>query len=181
MATRVPSRPDERCIDDYRPIKVICIGAGMSGIAVGSLFPQNIPNLELTIYEKNHDVGGTWLENHYPGLRPGKYHSGKDCAYCQTNQRSDLTPHVYQYTFASNPNWSKFYPPGAEFEEYLKAVAAKHGVYKNTKFGHKLVSARWFEDDGQWEVSVQKSDDSTVRLQSSSHLICPFFSKLYVR
>lgn len=67
---RVPN-PLERAIDDYRPIKAICIGAGMSGIAVGCLFPQNIPNLELTIYEKNPEVGGTWYENHYPGLRPG--------------------------------------------------------------------------------------------------------------
>jgi cation diffusion facilitator CzcD-associated flavoprotein CzcO len=72
MAPRVPINPDERPIDDYRPIKVICLGAGMSGIAVGCLFPQHIPNLELTIYEKNADVGGTWFENHYPGLRPGE-------------------------------------------------------------------------------------------------------------
>lgn len=68
---RVASNPDDRCIDDARPIKVICIGAGMSGIAVGALFPQFIPNLELVIYEKNTEVGGTWFENHYPGLRPG--------------------------------------------------------------------------------------------------------------
>ena len=55
-------------------MKVICIGAGMCGIAVGSLFPQHIPNLELTIYEKNTEVGGTWFENHYPGLRPGEHY-----------------------------------------------------------------------------------------------------------
>jgi hypothetical protein len=76
MAPRVPTNVDDRCIDDYRPIKVICIGAGMTGIAVGCLMPQHIPNLELTIYEKNPDVGGTWFENHYPGLRPGKCQSG---------------------------------------------------------------------------------------------------------
>jgi hypothetical protein len=73
MAPRVPPNPDERCIDDYRQIKVICIGAGMTGIAVGCLMPQHISNLELTIYEKNPDAGGTWFENHYPGLHPGEY------------------------------------------------------------------------------------------------------------
>jgi cation diffusion facilitator CzcD-associated flavoprotein CzcO len=50
-------------IDDPRPIKVICIGAGISGIITGIRLPHHIKNLELVIYEKNHDVGGTWLEN----------------------------------------------------------------------------------------------------------------------
>src|ERR1700743_1671102 len=93
---RVPLAPDQRCIDDYRPIKVICIGAGVCGIAVGCLFPQHIPNLELTIYEKNADVGGTWLENHYPGLRPGKQAPDNPSWKRTANSRSDLTPHVYQ-------------------------------------------------------------------------------------
>jgi len=52
-------------IDDPRPIKVICIGAGISGIITGVRFPQNIKNLDLVIYEKNTDVGGTWLENKF--------------------------------------------------------------------------------------------------------------------
>jgi hypothetical protein len=53
----------EHCIDDYRPIKVICIGAGISGILTAIRFPQKVPNLTLQIYEKNPDVGGTWYEN----------------------------------------------------------------------------------------------------------------------
>lgn len=54
---------DQRPVDYYRPIKVICIGAGVSGILTGIRFPQHIKNLELTIYEKNKGVGGTWFEN----------------------------------------------------------------------------------------------------------------------
>lgn len=50
-------------IDHDRPIKVICIGAGFSGILTAIRFPQRIPNLELVIYEKNDDIGGTWYEN----------------------------------------------------------------------------------------------------------------------
>jgi hypothetical protein len=55
----------EHCVDDYRPIKIIVIGAGLSGILAGIRFTQRIPNLELTIYEKNEDVGGTWWENRW--------------------------------------------------------------------------------------------------------------------
>lgn len=50
-------------VDHARPIKVVCIGAGYSGILAGIRFPQKIKNLHLTIYEKNDDVGGTWFEN----------------------------------------------------------------------------------------------------------------------
>lgn len=54
-----------KAIDVLRPIKVIVIGAGMSGMTAGILFPRSIENLELVIYEKNADIGGTWFENRY--------------------------------------------------------------------------------------------------------------------
>jgi cation diffusion facilitator CzcD-associated flavoprotein CzcO len=50
-------------IDAGRPLKVICLGAGYSGILTAIRLPQRIPNLELVIYEKNDDIGGTWYEN----------------------------------------------------------------------------------------------------------------------
>lgn len=51
------------------PIRIIVIGAGISGIAAVKLFKEKFANqpAELVIYEKNADVGGTWLENRYPG------------------------------------------------------------------------------------------------------------------
>lgn len=54
---------DAQAIDDCRPIKVICIGAGISGILTAIRFPQHIKNLSLTVYEKNEGPGGTWFEN----------------------------------------------------------------------------------------------------------------------
>ena len=61
----------ERAIDEPRPLKVIYIGAGISGILAAIQFPKYVPNLELAIYEKNADVGGTWFENRYPGCACG--------------------------------------------------------------------------------------------------------------
>lgn len=52
-------------VDHARPIKVVCIGAGYSGILAAIRLPQKIKNLDLTIYEKNEDIGGTWFENRY--------------------------------------------------------------------------------------------------------------------
>jgi cation diffusion facilitator CzcD-associated flavoprotein CzcO len=53
----------EKAIDDDRNVRVICVGAGFSGVCTAIRFPQRIPNLSLTIYEKNADLGGTWFEN----------------------------------------------------------------------------------------------------------------------
>ena len=50
-------------VDEARPMRVICIGAGISGILTGIRLPQQIENLELVIYDKNNEVGGTWYEN----------------------------------------------------------------------------------------------------------------------
>jgi hypothetical protein len=54
-------------IENQRPQKVIVIGAGYSGIYHGIRIPERLRNVELTIYDKNAGVGGTWFENRYPG------------------------------------------------------------------------------------------------------------------
>ena len=65
-ANGVPTPPStpykllERSIDYARPMKVIVIGAGFSGIMAGVRLPQRVKNLTLTIYEKEAEVGGTW-------------------------------------------------------------------------------------------------------------------------
>ena len=54
-----------------RPMKVVVIGAGISGILAAIRFTQRIPNLDLVVYDKNPEVGGTWYENRYPGVACG--------------------------------------------------------------------------------------------------------------
>ena len=55
-------------IDGGRPLKVINIGAGYTGLMCYIRIPRKFKNIEFKCYEKNHDVGGTWLENTYPGV-----------------------------------------------------------------------------------------------------------------
>jgi hypothetical protein len=54
-------------VENFRRMRVVVIGAGFSGIYLGVRIPQRLRNVELAIYEKNDDVGGTWYENRYPG------------------------------------------------------------------------------------------------------------------
>lgn len=57
----------EAPVDNFRPLKVIVIGAGYSGVYCGIRIPERLRNVELVVYDKNAGVGGTWWENRYPG------------------------------------------------------------------------------------------------------------------
>lgn len=52
-----------------RAVRIICIGAGVSGINLAYQVQQRMQKTELVIYEKNPSVGGTWYENRYPGCK----------------------------------------------------------------------------------------------------------------
>ncbi|KAI0337346.1 FAD/NAD-binding domain-containing protein [Trametopsis cervina] len=124
-------------IDYARPMRVVLIGGGMSGIASAYYLRKHIPNIDITIYEKNHDFGGTWLENRYPGVA------------------CDVPAHAYVFTFAPNPDWSEFYATGHEIGEYVKNVANKLKLREITKFNHRLTHAEWNADEGRWRLKVQ--------------------------
>lgn len=55
----------EQPIGSRRPIRVACLGAGYSGLMMSIVFSQKMQgkNAELVVYERNSDIGGTWLEN----------------------------------------------------------------------------------------------------------------------
>lgn len=46
-----------------RALRVIHIGAGISGICMAKFLPETLHNVTLVCYDRNNDVGGTWLEN----------------------------------------------------------------------------------------------------------------------
>lgn len=50
-----------------RKLRIISIGTGLSGIMNAYHIQKMCENVELVLYEKNSDLGGTWLENRYPG------------------------------------------------------------------------------------------------------------------
>ena len=60
----------EQPIFTRRKLRIVCIGAGLSGITLAHKIKHEFKasdDVDFTIYERNHDVGGTWLENTYPG------------------------------------------------------------------------------------------------------------------
>ncbi|KAK3367748.1 flavin-binding monooxygenase [Podospora didyma] len=119
-----------------RPIRVIVVGAGISGIAF-AYKAQFLENVEFVIYEKNADVGGTWLESRYPGC---------SC---------DIPAHSYSYPWVGNPNWSKVYVGAEEIWDFYRGEAKKYGVYEHAKFNHRVVGAEWNDAHGRWTVTVE--------------------------
>ncbi|KAH7141875.1 cyclohexanone monooxygenase [Dactylonectria macrodidyma] len=117
-----------------RRIRVVMVGAGASGLNLARHMDLHMENFDLTIYEKNADVGGTWFENRYPG-----------CA-------CDIPSHNYQFTWEPNPEWSHYYSTWDEILEYFRGIAHKYELYKRIKLSHKLESAKWDEKAGVWNV-----------------------------
>ncbi|KAF4121709.1 putative flavoprotein CzcO associated with the cation diffusion facilitator CzcD [Geosmithia morbida] len=127
----------EKPFGTARPIRIIAIGAGASGISIARNIKEHMKNVTLRIYEKNSAVGGTWLENQYPGCR------------------CDIPSHNYQYSWEPNHRWSKYYSPQPEILEYFQTTARKHGLDSHVSFDHRVSEARWDESGGIWRFKVE--------------------------
>lgn len=64
-----------------RKLRIICVGAGASGINLAKFAQDHLKDIELVIYEKNPDVSGTWFENKYPYVSLWLLSSNRRIAY----------------------------------------------------------------------------------------------------
>nr|WP_255397673.1 NAD(P)/FAD-dependent oxidoreductase [Mycobacterium sp. 852002-51163_SCH5372311] len=120
---------------------VAVVGAGMSGLCVAiALLRSGIT--DVTVYEKAGEVGGTWRDNTYPGLT------------------CDVPSRVYQYTFATNPNWSRMFSPGGEIQAYFRGIADQFALRDRIRFGTEIVSARF--DGRRWVLRTDAGDGLEV-------------------
>ncbi|MFN7950743.1 MAG: NAD(P)/FAD-dependent oxidoreductase [bacterium] len=118
--------------------RVAVIGAGMSGLLAGiKLADAGIP--DFTIFEKAHDVGGTWRENRYPGLT------------------CDVPSLLYSYSFALGTEWTRRYPAGPEIQAYFRGIAEKHDLLPRIRFRSEVVEA--VRTRGVWRLTL--GDGST--------------------
>ncbi|KAI0272691.1 hypothetical protein BC834DRAFT_949171 [Gloeopeniophorella convolvens] len=135
-------------------MRVIIIGAGFSGVIAGARYAKEVPNVDLTIYEKEDAVGGVWYSNQYPGVA------------------CDIPSHSYQIPFENNTDWSAFYAPGAEIRAYIQRVAAKHDLARFLKLQHELQSARWDASAAQWRLRVARGADEVLDDAADVLVLC---------
>jgi 4-hydroxyacetophenone monooxygenase len=118
--------------------RVLIVGAGFSGLGMAiKLQEAGIP---YTIIEKNTDVGGTWLENRYPG-----------CGV-------DTPCHFYSYSFAPNPEWSSFFAKRDEILQYIFDCVEKYDIRKSIRFGEEVVAANYDDTSSLWRVRTRAMD-----------------------
>ena len=122
--------------------EVLIVGAGFAGLGTAIRLAQQ-RRRDFTVIERADEVGGTWRDNTYPGL------------IC------DVPSHLYSFSFAPNPEWSRTYPGQAEILRYLRACADRYGVRRHIRFGTELTSARWDGAASRWRVETTTGSFST--------------------
>lgn len=117
---------------------VAIIGAGLAGIITALAAAE--AGVAYEIFDRNDEVGGTWLTTTYPGI-------GVD------------TPSAY-YSLSRevNPDWSSYYPQGAEYQAYLVELADKHRLREHARLSTGVEALWWDEDRRQWQIHSVDGD-----------------------
>ncbi|KAF8859966.1 FAD/NAD(P)-binding domain-containing protein [Acephala macrosclerotiorum] len=119
-----------------------------------------VPGIELKIYEKTSDIGGTWNTNIYPGVK------------------CDIPADVYQSTFAPSLEWTTPYAGGAEIKAYWSRIVDKFDVRKYITFNSTIASAEWSEEKSKWIVHVtvagiSRTDEADFLITATGHFAQP--------
>ncbi|RPB05578.1 FAD/NAD(P)-binding domain-containing protein [Choiromyces venosus 120613-1] len=120
---------------------VICIGVGLSGIALGARLKTHYPDASAHFYDRNTDLGGTWHVNTYPG------------AAC------DVPSALYSFSFAMSAAWSCMTPSQTEIKEYALGVAREYGIPERMTLGAEVSGCEWVEGRGVWKVKVAREGE----------------------
>lgn len=118
-----------------RHTHIAIVGSGFSGLGAAIKLDE-AGHGDFIVLERGNDVGGTWRDNTYPG------------AAC------DVPSHLYSYSFALNPDWTRSFSSQPEIREYIRGVARRAGVLDRHVFGCEVKRAAWQEQHHHWELST---------------------------
>ncbi|WP_219413910.1 flavin-containing monooxygenase [Pseudonocardia nigra] len=120
-------------------VDVVIVGSGFAGLGAAVRLTQ-AGRPDFLILEKGDSLGGTWRDNTYPG-----------CA-------CDVQSHLYSFSFAPNPNWTRLFARQPEIRAYLEGIADRYRLRDRIRFGAAVVAAKW--DGARW--NVRTADGTTV-------------------
>jgi len=111
---------------------------------------------DVTVFERGQRIGGVWHNNTYPG------------AAC------DIPSHLYEFSFAPNPRWSRRYAPQAEIQAYLEDTARRYGVLDRIRTSTEVRSAAWDEQRRVWRIETSAGPhEAEVLLTACGQLSVP--------
>ena len=119
--------------------QVAIVGSGFGGLAAAHELKQAGVH-DFLILERAGDVGGVWRDNSYPG-----------CA-------CDVQSHLYSFSFAPNPDWSRAFSPQAEILSYLQRCARELGLMPHVRLNHEVLQAKWDEASATWQIKTNHGE-----------------------
>ena len=117
----------------------VVIGTGFSGLGMAIQLKKDGRD-DFVVLERAGDVGGTWRDNTYPG-----------CA-------CDIQSHMYSFSFAQNPGWTRSFSPQPEIWDYLRRITDRYRLRDHIRFGVEVTGARWDADERRWHVTTSAGD-----------------------
>jgi cation diffusion facilitator CzcD-associated flavoprotein CzcO len=134
---------------------VAVVGGGFAGVGAATML-RRAGYDDVTVFERSDRVGGVWNANTYPGI---------SC---------DIPSHLYEFSFAPNPHWTRRYAPGAEIQAYVEDVARRHGVLERVRLGTEVTSATFDEARGRWTLETSAgSHEADVLVAGCGQLSVP--------
>ena len=117
--------------------QIAIIGSGFSGLGAAAQLKRAQFD-DFVIFERASELGGTWRDNSYPG-----------CA-------CDVESHLYSFSFAPNPRWSRTFSRQPEILAYLQRCATSLGLRAHVRFDHELLTASWDEARRVWQLQTSR-------------------------
>ena len=138
-----------------RASSVAVVGGGFGGVCAAVML-RRAGYHDVTVFERGGRVGGVWNHNTYPG------------AAC------DVPSHLYEFSFAPNPRWSRRYAPQAEIQAYLEEVARSHGVLDSVRANTEVTAARWDGALGRWTLQTSAGEhEADILITACGQLSVP--------
>jgi cation diffusion facilitator CzcD-associated flavoprotein CzcO len=125
--------------------EVAIIGSGFGGIITALQLKKNGIN-SFSIFERSHEIGGTWRDNIYPG-----------CA-------CDVPSILYSISDEPNPKWNNFFSSQAEILQYLKTIIKKNDLEKHIKYNHDILGITFDNNDAIWKINAQNGNQYSARM-----------------
>jgi cation diffusion facilitator CzcD-associated flavoprotein CzcO len=114
---------------------VAIVGAGFGGLCAAIRLRESGVQ-SLVILERDHEVGGTWRDNVYPG-----------CA-------CDVPSHMYSFSFAPNKEWTRPYPQQQEIQDYILRITDRYALRPLIRFNTEVHAMRWLAEQACWQIEV---------------------------
>lgn len=118
---------------------VVVVGSGFAGLGT-AIALKRAGRHDFVVLERGSDVGGTWRDNSYPG-----------CA-------CDVPSHLYSFSFAPNPSWSRSFSPQPEIYAYLRKTAADFAITPHVRLDTELLGATWDPERQRWAVTTSQGE-----------------------